>query len=211
MRGSRHATAGLRLLLGTAVLLQLAAGCGAVADPPQRQTFLVRLDLAIDQGHAQQKPLGPIYIAPVTVSAPFSERSLVVRRSELGYTADPYAEFAASPVSMWTDALRSWLDRRKLFERVLPVDSSADADWTLETDLLEAVADRREGHSASSRLTMRFLLIQNRAPYQVLLDRTFTRDEAVKGSGPEGEVAALSRAAEDVLRDFEDALAQIPR
>jgi ABC-type uncharacterized transport system auxiliary subunit len=111
---------------------------------------------------------------------------------------------------MWTDALRRWLDARRVFERVLPYGSSADADLTLETNLLEAVVDRRPGQPPSSRVMVRFLLIQNRAPYQVLLDRTFTRAEPVKGAGAEHEVAALSVAFEGALRDLEDAIAHTP-
>jgi ABC-type uncharacterized transport system auxiliary subunit len=213
--GSRRATVAFLFWLGAAALSPplslLITGCGAVADPPKReQTFLLRLDMAAELERPQHKPLPAVLIATVQVAEPFSERSLVVRQSELGYEADPYAEFAANPVSMWTDALRSWLDRRRLFERVLPMDSSADADLTLETNVLEAVADRRAGQPPSSRLVMRFLLVQNVEPYHVLVDRTFTHSEPVHGAGAEGEVAALSRAATDVFRDFEDALAQLP-
>jgi ABC-type uncharacterized transport system auxiliary subunit len=214
VRRSQRADVGPRAwgwLIGAAWWI-LVAGCGAVADSPARQSFLIHLDSAAGQDRAEDrtahKPLGAVYFSPVTVAAPFSERNLVVRRSEVGYAVDPYAEFAASPVSMWTDVLRSWLERQQLFERVLPIDSSAEADLTLETNLLEAVADRREGRPPSSRLVVRFLLVQNHAPYQVLLDHTFTHEEAVKGSGAESEVAALSLAAKDVLRDFEVALSQ---
>lgn len=210
MHRSCRVAAGAVLLRVPAVLLVLVTGCGAVADPLPRQSFLVLLDSAVEVDQPRHKPLPSVYIAEVTVSAPFSERNLVIRQSEVGYTLDPYAEFAANPVAMWTDTLRSWLNRRQLFERVLPMDSSAEADLTLETSLLEAVADRRAGQRASSRLVMRFLLIQNRAPYQVLLDRTFTQAEPVQSAGAEGEVAALSRAADHVLRDFEAALEQLP-
>ena len=192
-----------------AALWALVAGCGAVSDPAPRQSFLINLDSSMEQDRVAHKPLGAVYFSPVTVAAPFSERNLVVRRSEVGYAPDPYAEFAANPVSMWTDVLRSWLERQQVFERVLPIDSSAEADLTLETNLLEAVADRREGRPPSSRLVVRFLLVQNHAPYQVLMDRTFSREEAVKGSGAESEVAALSLATRDVLRDFEAALSQV--
>ena len=201
--------AALALPLLLASLLLLAA-CGAVADPPQRHTFLIQLDAAPTGARAQRKPAESVYVAPVLVAAPFSGRNLVIRQSELGFETDPYAEFAASPVSMWTDAVRSWLDSRRLFERVLPVGSSADASLTLETNLLEAVVDRRAGPPPTSRVMIRFLLIRNRAPYQILLDRTFTRAEVVQGSGAEREVAALSLAANDALHDLEDALAQMP-
>jgi ABC-type uncharacterized transport system auxiliary subunit len=93
---------------------------------------------------------------------------------------------------------------------VLPSGSGAEAALTLETSVLEAVIDRRPGQAATSRVSIRFLLIQSDTPYQVLLDRTFTHAEPVKGGGAEGEVAALSRAASGVLRDFEDALAKTP-
>src|SRR6202035_3950181 len=116
--------------------LLAVAACGAVADPPQRHTFLIQLDAAPTLARAQRKPAESVYVAPVLVAAPFSGRNLVIRQSELGFETDPYAEFAASPVSMWTDAVRSWLDSRRLFERVLPVGSSADASLTLETNLL---------------------------------------------------------------------------
>ena len=210
MRGSRRVGAVLKRALSPAFSLVLVAGCSALVDPPKSQTFLIQLDSAVDPNRAPNKPLAPVYIAPVEVSAPFSERNLVVRQSELGYVADPYAEFAANPVSMWTGVIRSWLSERQLFERVLLIDSSAEADLTLETDLMEAVVDRRTGQPPTSRLTMHFLLHQNGPPYQVLLDRTFTHSEPLKGTGAESEVAALSRAASVVLGDFEDALARIP-
>lgn len=186
------------------------AGCGALSDPLPRRTFLVQLDPAAAGALPERKPGPAVYVAPVVVAAPFSGRPLVVRQSELGFEEDPYAEFAAGPASMWTDAVRNWLEARRLFERVLPSGSSADATLTLETNVLEAVADRRPGQAASSRVTIRFLLIHNDAPYQVLLDQTFTRAEPVKGSGAESDVAALSRAANGVMVDFEAALARMP-
>ncbi len=191
-------------------LLALVAGCGSVVDPPRPRTFLVHLEPGVEGARTQHKSAATVYVAPAVVTAPFSGRSLVVRQTELGFMTDPYAEFAASPVSMWTDAVRGWLEARHLFERVLPSDSSADASLTLETHLLEAVVDRRTGQPPASRVTVRFLLIQNGQPYHVLLDRTFTRAEPVNGSGAEREVAALSAAFEHVLRDLEAAVTQMP-
>jgi ABC-type uncharacterized transport system auxiliary subunit len=206
MPGFRSIAACLAVWFATA----LAAGCISVGDPPLRQTFLVRLAPGAP-GEAAQRPFGAaVYIAPVSVAEPFSGRSLVVRQSDVGFEVDPYAEFVASPASMWTDAVRSWLDAHRLFERVLPFDSGADASLTLEANLLEAFADRRPGQVPSSRVVIRFLLIENRAPNRVLLDRTFSRAEPVTGTGAEREVAALSLAAADVLRDFEDVLSQLP-
>jgi ABC-type uncharacterized transport system auxiliary subunit len=195
--------------LAPAALLALTAGCVSVADPPPRHTFLVQLDPAAGGARPERKPAAIVYVAPVVVAAPFSGRGLVVQQSQLGFAADPYAEFAANPVSMWTDAVAGWLDARQLFERVRSFGTSADAALTLETNVLEAVIDRRPGQPATSRVTIRFVLIRNDTPYQVLLDRTFTHAEPVKGSGADGEVAALSLAANHVLRDFGEALGQI--
>jgi uncharacterized lipoprotein YmbA len=196
--------------LASVLLPLLIAGCAAVADPPPRRTFLVQLDAAGSGGPASRRPARAVVVAPVVVAAPFSERGLVVRQSELGFETDPYAEFAASPASMWTEAIRGWLAARRLFERVLPSASSADAALTLEPDVLETVVDRRPGQAPSSRVTIRFLLVRNSAPYEVVLDRTFSHTEPVGGAGAESEVAALSRAANDVMRDLEGALAQLP-
>lgn len=205
MPGFRRFAAWLAVPFATA----LAAGCGSAGDPPLRQTFLVRLAPAAP-GEAAQRPFGAaVYMAPVRVAAPFSGRGLVVRQSDVGFEVDPYAEYIASPASMWTDAVRSWLDAHRLFDRVLPFDSAADASLTLEANVLEAFVDRRPGQPPSSRVVIRFLLIENRAPNRVLLDRTFDRAEPVKGTGAEREVAALSLATADVLRDFEDALSQV--
>jgi uncharacterized lipoprotein YmbA len=193
-----------------AVLLALIAGCGSVADPPQRRTFLVQLDPAAGGARPQHQPAAAVYVAPVVVDAPYSGRGLVIRQSQLGFAADPYAEFAANPVSMWTDAVRNWLDARHVFESVLAYDSRADARLTLETNLLEADVDRRPGQPAASRVTVRFLLVRSEQPYTVLLDRTFSRAEAVSGTGAEGEVAALSLAFEGALRDLEEAITRMP-
>jgi ABC-type uncharacterized transport system auxiliary subunit len=190
-----------------AAVLLLIAGCGTVSDPAPHRTFLVQLDPAAVGAPDSRKPAAPVYVAPVIVAAPFSGRSLVVRQSEVGFEEDPYAEFAANPASMWTDAVVGWLEARQLFERVLPFGTGADAPLTLETNVLEAVIDRRPGQPATSRITIRFVLVRNETPGQVLLDKTFTHAEPVKGGGAEGEVAALSLAANHVLLDFEDALA----
>ena len=191
-----------------AAVLLLVAGCGTVSDPAPHRTFLVQLDpVAVGGAPDSRKPAAPVYVAPVVVAAPFSGRSLVVRQSEVGFEEDPYAEFAANPASMWTDAVVGWLEARQLFERVLPFGTGTDAPLTLETNVLEAVIDRRPGQPATSRITIRFVLVRNETPGQVLLDKTFTHAEPVKGGGAEGEVAALSLAANHVLLDFEDALA----
>ncbi len=197
--------------VAVALPVALIQGCALNADPPPRQSFLVQLDAAAGAAAAQHPMVAAVYVAPVLIAAPFSGRNLVIQQSELAFATDPYAEFAASPVSMWTDAVRRWLDARGLFERVLPYGSSADASLTLETNLLEAVVDRRPRRPPSSRVTVRFLLLQSRAPHPVVLDHTFTRADAVTGAGAEREVAALSRAFEAALRDFEDALKSMPR
>ena len=215
MRRCRKVAAGPALArvlpLVLAAMLLLIAGCGAVSDPAPHRTFLVQLDPAAVDAAGSRTPAPPVYVAPVIVAAPFSSRSLVVRQSEVGFEEDPYAEFAANPASMWTDAVVGWLEARQLFERVLPFGTGADAPLTLETNVLEAVIDRRPGQPATSRITIRFVLVRNETPGQVLLDRTFTHAEPVKGSGAEGEVAALSLAANHVLRDFEEALVQIQK
>jgi len=201
---------GAALHLAARFALALTAGCVSVADPPHRQSFLVQFDGAASGARVAPRRTEAVYVAPVLVAAPYSGRNLVVRQSDLGFAADPYAEFAANPVSMWTDAVRSWLDARQLFERVLPLGSNADAGLTLETNLLEAVVDRRPGQPPASRVIIRFLLIQNQAPHRVLLDRTFERSAPVKGAGAEHEVAALSLAFEDSLRGLQDAVARMP-
>jgi ABC-type uncharacterized transport system auxiliary subunit len=192
-------------------LAVLLAACAGVGDPPApHQSFLVRLDADGAGAPASRKPLAAVYVAPVLVSAPYSDRNLVVRQSDLGFVPDPYVEFAANPASMWSDVVRDWLQARGLFERVLPAGSGAQADLRLETSVLEAVVDRRAGQPPASRVTIRFVLVSDRAPDQVLLDRTFTHAEPVRGSGAEHEVAALSLAASDALRDLESALALLP-
>jgi hypothetical protein len=219
MRGvGRLATGAAAVLLSGSALVSVS-GCGTLSDPPPVRTFLIQFDLPSEApsfapgkpGAKEGNPAEAVYIAPVSVVPPFSGRNLVVRQSELGFEADPYAEFAANPVSMWTGAVRTWLGGRHLFERVLPLGSSAEAGLTLETTVLEAVVDRRAGRPPASRVVIRFLLVRNRAPYDVLLDRTFTGAEAVKGAGAESEVAAMSLAAHDVLRDFEAALVATPK
>jgi ABC-type uncharacterized transport system auxiliary subunit len=187
----------------------VVAGCGTASDPAPHRTFLVQLDPAKAGAAVLSKPAASVYVAPVVVAAPFSGRNLVVRQSEVGFEEDPYAEFAANPGPMWTDAVVGWLETRQLFERVLPLGTSADAALTLETNVLEAVIDRRPGQSATSRLSIRFILMRNDPPYEVLLDRTFTDGEPVKSGGADGEVAALSVAANRVLLDFEEALGRI--
>jgi len=211
MRGSGRLARGAAAALLSGWALFSISGCGTLSDPPPRQTFLIQFDGTSAAAPPQRPPAEAVYVAPVSVAAPFSGRSLVVRQSELGFEADPYAEFAANPVSMWTGAVRTWLGGRHLFERVLPLGSSAEAGLTLETTVLETVVDRRAGRPPASRVVMRFLLVRNRAPNEVLLDRTFTGVEAVKGAGAESEVAAMSLAAQDVLRDFEDALVAMPK
>ena len=209
MGGLRTLAADILVALCGLALCSLA-GCGTLSDPPPMQTFLIQFD-AEPAAAAPASRSEAVYVAPVSVAAPFSGRNLVVRESELAFQTDPYAEFAANPASMWTDAVRTWLRERHLFERVLSLGSSAEAGLTLETTLLEAVVDRRGGQAPASRVAMRFLLVRNQSPYDVLLDRTFSHAEAVKAAGAEGEVAAMSLAARDALRDLEDALAQMPR
>lgn len=191
-------------LLTAAVLL--LAGCASTPQPTVMHSFMLQLPAT-----ARAAPLAACTLAlsPVTVLAPYSGKSLVIRSGEVAYTLDPYNEWVAHPAAMWRNVLEGWLSERRLFSRLLPAGGPLPG-CTLDVTVLEASVDRRPNQPPQAVVRLRLFLQKAGSSNALLLDRSFRAARPVPALTPDDEVAALSQAALAILQDFEQSLQALP-
>lgn len=190
------------LLTAGALLL---AACASAPQPGVLHSYLVELPAS-----PLAAPLlkDTLTLNPVTVLAPYSGKSLVIRSGDVAYTLDPYHEWAAHPAAMWRNALDGWLRERQLFSRVLAAGGTL-ADCTLDVTVLEASVDRRPGAAPQAVVRMHFFL-QRSGKSSIMLDRSYRATRPVLTLAPDDEVTALGAAAQVALQAFEQDLRSLP-
>lgn len=133
------------------------------------------------------------------VSPRFSGRGLVYRRSDVAYESDFYNEFLTSAAVNLTEETRLWLERSRLFRRVVSLSSQVDTCYILEAQINEIYADLRE--SPRSTINVQFLLLES--GQKVLFDRTYRRDQTAIAADAANLVRAHNENLSAILRDLE--------
>ncbi len=199
------------LLAPFAVLLMLAIPGSACVDLekeyPEKKHFVLsaeRPPAARDGGN------GPgengvsrfdtaLKIGRFRVSPRFASRGLVYRRSDVAYESDFYNEFLTTAAVNLTEATRRWLERSRLFQRVVSLSSQVDACYILEAQVNEIYADLRK--APLSTIDVQFLLLKN--GQEVLFDRTYRRDQTAIAADAANLVRAHNENLSAILRDLE--------
>ena len=201
-----------RMLRGLPLLLIVAAcalaGCSLTRESPVKQTYL--LEPAMPPAVAKAQPMS-VRVAAVNVAAPFRGRSFVYRTGELKYDTDYYVEFLVAPSAMFGEQTARALEAARVFTRVVPSASGADADTTLEGFVSALYADARNGAPVAAELAITYYLTGSSAT--PAWSKEYRRHVDLTTQTPAAYAAALNQAFGEILAELTRDLSavQIPK
>ena len=121
---------------------------------------------------------------------------------------DFYEQWAVPPAAAVDEDLRQWLAATGRYSAVLAPGSRLNADLVLEGELNALVADPPNG---TARVALSLVLLDQRSGVaKVKLQRSVTAQANLSGPGIPEMVDAMRAALEDVLRQTEAVLADVP-
>jgi len=206
------------------LLLALLSGCGNLSKPfPEKERFGISCSptshddaLNVNQtGHAEVSsgtarpptPVLPLRVERVRVASPFDGRTFVHRVGEDQYTFDYYSEFVTGPDQLLTACTVARLLQNADLPMTLAPQSSADAGYRLETNILHLYADDRVPSKPQASIAAHFLLLQDfKDGTRVAGQWTLTESEPLPAANPKDLAAGYGKAFGRILDRLTDEL-----
>jgi cholesterol transport system auxiliary component len=184
-----------------ALLCVVLASCSLTRSPPVKETYL--LEPAMPAAVARTQPLS-VRVAGVNVAAPFRGRQFIYRVNALRYETDYYSEFLVAPGAMLTEQTVRALEAARVFSRVVPPGSGADADVELEGFASALHADAKEvGTPSSAELAITYYATSHAAGATTPgWSKEYRRQVPLAQQTPAGYAAALNGAFGDILAEL---------
>jgi ABC-type uncharacterized transport system auxiliary subunit len=194
--------------LGVALCAVALAACNPLTRPaPVRQTYL--LEPPLPPAAAKSRPES-VRVSRVDVAAPFRGREFVYRVEALRYETDFYDQFLVAPSAMFAEQTGRALDAARVFARVVPPGSGADADATLQGFVSALFADARNGEPVAAELTITYYLARTDTGATPVWSHEYHRRVELAQRTPSAYAEALNRAFGDILAELVRDLAALP-
>ncbi len=143
-------------------------------------------------------------VSDVTPAPGLDQRGLQWLLPNGSVHVDFYNQWAVSPASAVTTALREWLAASGLFSAVVAPGTGLTPDLVLDATLATFIADPR---TLTAHAALALVLIDQRpVPAKVTLQRTVSADAHMSNDTPAGVVEALLAALAGALQMTESAL-----
>lgn len=190
-----------------AVVLALLAGCSVTRTTPEKQSYLI----SVSRTAASSMANGPsIALTTFGVSAPYRNKALVYRTSELGYQSDFYNEYFVAPNQMITDAAATWLASSGKFKSVMRPGTGLDADLLLNGFVTELYGDYRASGQPAAVLAMQFFVTDLRGSNNaVVVSAELKARVIIRDRSAASLVNGLNEGLRQILTDLEAQLGDI--
>lgn len=155
-----------KLYVGSVAALLL---CGCISSAPKTpENWAIEFwragveDDAGERGEDAAEKLGAVRIGQVAVRAPYDGTRLAVMRADGSLAFDGYNAFAAPPSQMLRGAVHDAVAACGAFERVLPANTAAACELTLETTVTRIALDCRKEGRRDAVIELSLVLLKGR-------------------------------------------------
>jgi cholesterol transport system auxiliary component len=202
---------GRRRALAALALAPLVPGCSLTRPQPAKRRFLLEPPMPAAGGRTQPFT---VRIGTMGVAAPYRDRAMVYRVSELKYESDFYHEFFVSPSAMVAEATARALVASRTFARVIPPGVAGDeGDFILEGFVDALYADGRVAGKAEAEVAVSYFATRAAFPGGVVWSGSYRERTPVAGTQPDAVAdalnASLGRVLAALVRDL--AAAELPK
>lgn len=189
-----------RLLLGAALL---APGCSVL--PSQKLEERREWPLVVDRPQRlPPRPRGPVLLVRSVQAGPgLGQRGLQWLQPDGSVRIDFYEQWAVPPAQGVEASLRAWLAASGLFAAVLAPGSRMRADWVLEAELTQLLADVG---TQQARVALSAVLIDDRGGSRPVRQQMLGATAVLRGSDVPGVVTAELEAVAGILGQVEGML-----
>lgn len=146
---------------------------------------------------------GLLHVRRIGIAAAYESPSFVYRTAESAWESDYYNTFFIPPDAMLADQITRWMEGTGLFRRVTSAGSQMRGEFLLEGSVLSLYGDYRSAAPEAVMEIELVLLYDTPEGLTMLHHETYTARESLEGSGPEGLVAAWSRAFSGIMQEAE--------
>jgi cholesterol transport system auxiliary component len=186
-----------RRALAMLALAPLVPGCSFTRPQPVKRRFL--LEPPMPAVGARTQPYA-LRIGPVGVAAPYRDRAMVFRVTDLKYESDFYHEFFVTPAAMIAEATGRALVASRAFARVIPAGVAGDeGDFVLEGFVDALYADGRVAGKAEAEVSIGYFLTRAAFPGGVAWSGSYRERAPIAGTDPEAVASAMSAALGRIL------------
>lgn len=198
-------------MLAPLVLAPLAGGCSLTRPQPVKRRFL--LEPPLTPAGTRTQPFA-VRIGSVGVAAPYRDRAMVFRVTDLKFESDFYHEFFAQPGAMIAEATARALVASRAFARVIPPGVAGDeGDFVLDGFVDALYADGRIAGKAEAEVSVGYFLTRMAFPGGVVWSGSYRERTPVAGTMAEAVAdamtASLGRILAALARDL--ATAELPK
>jgi len=185
-----------------AMLVPLAAapfvpGCSFSRPQPVKRRFL--LEPPLPAAGARTQPFA-LRIGPMGVAAPYRDRAMVFRTTDLKYEADFYHEFFVSPSAMIAEATGRALVAARAFARVIPPGVAGDeGDFMLEGFVDALYADGRIAGKAEAEVSIGFFATRVAFPGGVVWSGSYRERTPIAGTQADAVADAMNASLGRIL------------
>lgn len=178
------------------ILSSFLSGCGYGG----QKNFVLEVSRNRPQQKISKKVV--LHVESFNISANFSKRSFVYRKSQSEYETDFYNRFLINPEDMITEKTRTWLLESGLFKLVLEPGSYLVASHILEGNIISLYGDLRDKSSPKAIMEIRFFLVEL-SNKSVVFEKTYKATFKSNNRTAESLVEAFDNCLTNILIDLE--------
>jgi cholesterol transport system auxiliary component len=184
-------------MLAPLALAALVPGCSFTRPQPAKRRFL--LDPVLPPAAPRTQPY-TVRVGTIGVAAPYRDRAMVFRVTDLKFESDFYHEFFAAPSAMVAEATGRALEASRAFARVIPPGVAGDeGDFIVEGFVDALYADGRNAGKLEAEVAIGYFLTRAAFPGGVVWSRRYVERAPIASSQAESVAEAMNTALARIL------------
>lgn len=185
-------------------------GCtGLKREYPERNYFTLQVVNTIKSSQAQGRHY--LKVQRVDLNPLYFAKEFNYKTGPDEFKSDFYNQFYKSIDDIITGQIYSWLSNSGLFKDVLPFNSIINAEYILDSNIIDIYADFTDPSNPRSILNIQFFLVDDTKDTATLkYTRVINQEVSISGMTPEAAVDGWNKALKNILTELQSDLASIP-